>query len=126
MTNVTVRTLKKTYWAKIIAQCTKDRIEKGGTITQWCIEHGISEKSYWYYHKKIGDQLAEELFEQQESPGTEAIPSVSFLPLEPPSQSPAVMHENKAVPRCGSLTVELSENITDTFLERLIRVMAHV
>jgi hypothetical protein len=61
MANVTIRDVKQVYWARVIAQCKRDKIEKGVTVSQWCVDHGIREKSYWYYHKKLGNQLAEEL-----------------------------------------------------------------
>ena len=125
MANVTIRSVKKAYWAKVIAQCRKDRIEKGGTVSKWCVDHGISEKSYWYYHKKIGDQLAEELFEQEHTSNS-IQPAVSFLPIEPPAPEPVVIKDSGVILRCGNVSVEVNEAISDILLERLIRVMANV
>ncbi len=125
MAHVTIRNVKQVYWARVISQCKKDRIEKGGTVTQWCVNHGISEKSYWYYHKKLGDQLAEELFEQEHM-GTSVIPAVSFLPLEPPAAETVAIKDSGVILRCGNISVEVNEAISDTLLERLIKVMANV
>lgn len=48
---------KNAIRANQILQCKKDCSEQGISVTQWCREHGLSEKSYWYYHKKLGDAL---------------------------------------------------------------------
>ncbi|MBR7076208.1 MAG: hypothetical protein IKI32_04705 [Lachnospiraceae bacterium] len=125
MANVTIRDVKQVYWARVIAQCKRDKIEKGVTVSQWCVDHGIREKSYWYYHKKLGNQLAEELFEQEHM-DTSVIPAVSFLPLEPPAAEAVVIKDSGVILRCGSVSVEVKDTISDSLLERLIKVMANV
>ena len=39
-------------------ECNEVRKTRDISVTEFCAEKGVSEKSYWYYHKKIGDQLA--------------------------------------------------------------------
>ena len=51
------RDIRRAKWAAIIAKCKKETKELGITIPKWCEDNGISEKSYWYYHRIISSEL---------------------------------------------------------------------
>lgn len=53
-----IRDVKKIFWANAIARCNKKRADSRITVGKWCIKNNLSIRSYWYYHKKIGDELA--------------------------------------------------------------------
>ena len=59
MNNLIMNSGKRAIRATQILQCKKECADRGITVNQWCQEHGLSEKSYWYYHKKLGDALYE-------------------------------------------------------------------
>ena len=40
---------KNAIRANQIIQCKKECAERKITVKQWCEEHGLKEKSYWYY-----------------------------------------------------------------------------
>ena len=55
---ITATELKRRKWVELIMECNEVRKTRDISVTEFCAEKGVSEKSYWYYHKKIGDQLA--------------------------------------------------------------------
>lgn len=50
------RDIRRAKWASIIAKCKKETKELCITIPKWCEDNGISEKSYWYYHRIISSE----------------------------------------------------------------------
>ena len=62
----------------------KECAERKITVKQWCEEHGLKEKSYWYYHKKLSDALVD--IAQYEGTINQAVPvsgitDVQFMEL---------------------------------------------
>ena len=51
-------TVRRSNWINIIQQC-QDR-PAGTTAKQWLAENGISEKSYYYWHRKIRREVCEQ------------------------------------------------------------------
>lgn len=52
-----VQRVKQQLWLSTIKECKSS----GMTVSAFCSSKGISEKSYWYYHKKLGDVLENNL-----------------------------------------------------------------
>ena len=82
-------------WASIIAEAKSSGIP----LEQWTKEHNIPMSTYWYWHKKV----------------------TSELPDDPASSLPCthvIFHK-------GDLSAEVSEDISDEFLARIVKVMVH-
>lgn len=105
----TIDSMKIQKWLSIFkeAKCS------GVAQPQWAEQHGISKSTYWYWHKKIGDKLAVDLV-QSEPVFTELIP-----PEIGHSSSPAVI-------RKGGFSIEISDDISDHLLKRILKAVSDV
>lgn len=123
MNNMITKSGKRAIRATQILQCKKECDERGITISQWCREHNLSEKSYWYYHKKLGDAL----YEVARTDGiVGTAPQIDTPAFVEVPQFPVTAGSGKASLRIGSMTVEIDESISDSFLQRLMKAGSNV
>jgi phosphorylcholine metabolism protein LicD len=119
---------KNAIRANQIIQCKKECAERKITVKQWCEEHGLKEKSYWYYHKKLSDALVD--IAQYEGTINQAVPvsgitDVQFMEL-PIEQTDNHGGKNTATMTIGRMTVTIDESISDSFLQRIMKAGANV
>jgi hypothetical protein len=81
---ITATELKRRKWVELIMECNEVRKTRDISVTEFCAEKGVSEKSYWYYHKKIGDQLATTISQNMEPVHPN---DISFAPLTSPADN---------------------------------------
>ena len=119
---------KNAIRANQIIQCKKECAERKITVKQWCEEHGLKEKSYWYYHKKLSDALVD--IAQYEGTINQAVPvsgitDVQFMEL-PIEHTDNHGGKNTATMTIGRMTVTIDESISDSFLQRIVKAGANV
>lgn len=119
---------KNAIRANQIIQCKKECAERKITVKQWCEEHGLKEKSYWYYHKKLSDALVD--IAQYEGTINQAVPvsgitDVQFMEL-PIEHTDNHGGKNTATMTIGRMTVTIDESISDSFLQRIMKAGANV
>ena len=123
MNNLMTNSGKRAIRATQILQCKKECDERGITVSQWCREHNLSEKSYWYYHKKLGDAL----YEVARTEGmVNTAPQIDTPTFAEVPQFPGTNSSGKASLRIGSMTIEIDESISDAFLQRLMKAGSNV
>lgn len=107
-TDVSSKDSKLQKWASIIAEAKNSGIP----LEQWTKEHDIPMSTYWYWHKKVTSELPDDAASSQPE----------FAELKPP----AVTSTSSHVTFCkGDLSVEVSEDISDEFLSKIVKVMVH-
>ena len=111
--------VRRSNWINIIRQC-QDR-PAGTTAKQWLVENDISEKSYYYWLRKIRREVCEqEGLQEDTNPSALSfveIPVKTALDTTPVPAVPAAMTP-VAVIRSGRLTLELSNDISESLLCR--------
>ena len=127
----TGRELKRAWWGKALIQSKKDRAESGITVGEWCAQHNVSEKSYWYYHKMFGDELALAVSAQEQPDDLLPIPvpqdKAVFVELQEPIQSVSDKNNSSSVAICkGDIRIEITDSVSDEFLLRIIKAVSHV
>ena len=96
-------------WMDIIRDCRNS----GLTVQQYCDDNNLSRPSYYYWLNKIRKTALES-----------ATPAPTFVELKPPAVS---QPNNSAINICiGDARIELSETISDEFLIRILKAVAHV
>ena len=115
-------TVRRSNWINIIRQC-QDR-PAGTTAKQWFAENDISEKSYYYWLRKIRREVCEQE-ELQEVTNPSAlsfveIPVKTALDIAPVPIVPVAMTP-VAVIRTGRLTLELANDVSEPLLCRLLQ-----
>ena len=110
-------TVRRSNWINIIRQC-QDR-PAGTTAKQWLAENDISEKSYYYWLRKICREVCEQEGLQEVTNSSALsfveIPVKTALDTTPVPTVPAAMTP-VAVIRSGRLTLELSNDISESLL----------
>lgn len=75
-------------WTKIIKECLASGMNK----TAWCREHGISDKSFFYWQRRLREEAYISTVESSSLPAVNAVsvpaePSVDFVELRLSEQS---------------------------------------
>lgn len=102
-------TVRQTMWQDILLQCQNRPC--GMSAKQWMIENDISEKSYYYWQRK----LRKETFETNSS-------DLMELQLHPLLN---VMIHPVAVFKKDFLTIAITNEISDSLLSRILREVSH-
>ena len=119
---ITATELKRRKWVELIMECNEVRKTRDISVTEFCAEKGVSEKSYWYYHKKIGDQLATTISQNMEPVHPN---DISFAPLTRPEDN-VCLPSGQAVIEKNGVRIMIDDNISDELLMRLMKAMSNV
>lgn len=119
--------IRRANWLNIVNQCQAkpDNI----SVKQWLADNGIKEKAYYYWLRKF----RKEAYTQMQVPATVQTAEVSFaeipVPVETkPSSVSAGLCKTiapVAVIKGNDLTIELSNDISDSLLSRLLLEVTH-
>ena len=119
-------TVRMSIWINFIRQF-QDR-PAGTTAKHWLAENDISEKSNYYWLRKIRREVCEqEGLQEVTNPSALSfveIPVKTALDTAPVPAVPAAMTP-VAVIRSGRLTLELSNDISESLLCRLLQEVLH-
>ena len=119
---ITATELKRRKWVELIMECNEVRKTRDISVTEFCTEKGVSEKSYWYYHKKIGDQLATTISQNMEPVHPN---DISFAPLTRPEDN-VCLPSGQAVIEKNGVRIIVDDTISDELLMRLMKAMSNV
>lgn len=116
-------------WKKIIEECYSR--PKGQTIRSWLSEHGISNKSFYYWQRKLRMQAYEEMKQPVALPVMQEPSTVAFAEIPYAAQlqecHPDIQEQFQptAVIRSGSLSIAVSNSVSEELLGRLLQEVHH-
>jgi len=129
----TAREYKRAWWARALIQSKQDRLQTGITVAEWCEKNRVSIKSYWYYHKQLGDELAILAggTELAEPPMPAVIQNTRsgtvFAELAAPVPGPECANMCASAVICrGDIRIEIQDSVSDEFLLRIMKAVSHV
>lgn len=106
-------------WAPIIRECKNSDL----TVRAWCQENRINEKRFYYWQRKVREELID-----MASKDSDALTTPSFAPLiqtkllpEPERHS----FQPDMVLRTNELRLEISNNASPLLLAEVIKVLSH-
>ena len=114
-------------WTKIIEQCNNR--PTGTTAKQWLSDNGISDKSYYYWLRKIRQEAY--ATKEKELPVIHSVqeqqPAITFaeIPLPEQQTSTADTFKADAVIHTRTMVIGISNTISDTLLSHLLEVAHH-
>lgn len=111
--------IRRSNWLEILNRSQQRPVHT--TIKQWCLDNGISEKSYYYWQRKFRQEAAGQVsvtfaeipFAYRDKPSGSA-PTDTVAAVQP-----------TAVFKYKDLTVAVTNEISDTLLSRIIREVTH-
>jgi hypothetical protein len=114
------RQLRYQRWAEEIKSCENRPI--GMSVAQWCRDNNIKEPTYYTHLHKVKECVLDSIpveSEQSLSLMQESKPAFVELPMPQPSNNQPIVTIT-----CGNATLEITENISDEFLARIIRAIS--
>ena len=119
--------VRRTNWLNSVTQCQNR--PAGMSVKKWLAENDIKEKAYYYWLRKF----RKESYNQMQLPATATTTEVAFaeVTMPVPIVGPDTTSVNvpdispTAVIKCNGLTIELSNNISEELLSRLLQEVSH-
>lgn len=124
--------VRSSQWLEIITQC-QNRPE-GTTAKQWMADNGISEKSYYYWLRKLRKQAYSQMKETSTaiSVGNEiSFAEVSITPKQSAdvtafaSESSVEAIRSVAVIKNANISIALTNEISEKLLSRILQEVTH-
>lgn len=110
-------------WKNIIEQCNNR--PKGTTIKQWLTEHEINDKTYYYWLRRVRQDIYSKMNTNVPSVMQESDKeSVTFaeIPLMSQGIPTPDSFQTDAIIRSGDVIVGISNSISDRLLNRILEV----
>ena len=106
-------------WTKIINECLASGMNK----TAWCKEHGISDKTFFYWQRRLREESYISTIESPSLPaikpvGSPATSSVDFVALNLPNQT-SVSFRPDIIIRKDSFALEISNTASAELLSKI-------
>lgn len=115
------------YWKKIIQACGQR--PAGQSAKSWMAENDICEQSYYYWQRRFRKQAYEEMKEKDSAPAGAEKTELTFveIPCRTPAETNTYMVSGKPVAtiRTETLQIDISNEISDALLTRMIREVTH-
>ena len=120
--------VRRANWLNIINQCQERPANV--TVHQWLKDNDIKEKSYYYWLRKF----RKESYDQMKLPVTTKNPAeISFVEIAAPVTSDKTIQTREfssasnatAVVRNGDIILEISNDVSDAVLSRLLKEVVH-
>ena len=113
-------------WKKIVEQCNCR--PEGMTVKQWLKDNGISNKSYYYWLRRIRLEAYAQLAGPAADPTLpQGQPAVAFAEIPVPGRVDCGNEHFKAdaLLRSGSMMIGISNSISDHLLAKLLEAARH-
>lgn len=117
--------VRRANWLNIVTQCQERSADV--SVKQWLADNGIKEKAYYYWLRKF----RKEAYDQMQVPEVARPAEISFAEVSipvatSPEATPCTSYSDPvAVIKCGNLSIEISNDISETILNRLLQEVAH-
>ena len=119
------------YWRNIIKACGQR--PAGQSAKKWMDENGICEQSYYHWQRKFRQQAYDQMKEKEMLPSVTEKAEVSFAEI---TYSPVVGREDipgvsevgrtpAAVIRTSATSIEISNQISESLLSRILREVSN-
>ena len=122
----TTHEIRISNWRSIIEQCQAR--PEGQSAKQWLADNGISEKTYYYWQRRVRQETYALIRQDAVSPAIPALDtkSVTFAEI-PYAAAPDNLQPfaPDVVIRKGQTVLELSNSVSDRILEKIMEVMSH-
>ena len=120
--------VRTAQWAEIVRKCHERPDNQ--TAKEWLAANGINEKQYYYWQRRLRNMAAGTT--NKSLPMSRPTGEVSFIEMPVPRELPVECPQKAmtssgpaAVIRTGKLEIELSNDISDKLLSKILKVAAY-
>lgn len=123
----TTHEVRLANWTALISECQSR--PKGQTIKVWLNEHGVSEKQYYYWQRKVRKQAYDQMASNL-PPAVSGDTGVTFaeIPVHAVKQQvseKASLPQADVLIKSGEMTIAISNSVSDRLLDRILKVAGH-
>ena len=118
----TTHEIRIANWRSIIEQCHAR--PEGQSAKQWLADNGISEKSYYYWQRKVRQESYGLIYADAGHIAKPEPVAFAELPFTGSTDDRQAFSPD-AIMRRGQTVLELSNTISDRLLDRLMEVVSH-
>ncbi|MBD5394520.1 MAG: IS66 family insertion sequence element accessory protein TnpB [Lachnospiraceae bacterium] len=114
--------VRRANWLNIITECQQRPVNV--SVKQWLADNGVKEKAYYYWLRKFRREACEQI----QLPAVTTQAEVSFAEFHVPASAPVnLTSANHAVAaiRANGITLEVSNDISESLLRMLLQEVAH-
>ena len=118
----TTHAVRLQRWTEII----QTQLASGMSKRDWCRENNVPEKQFFYWQRKVRQELYEAQAGKLISGGSINSPALVEVPIIRPQASPATASfMPDAVIAVGNVTVGIKENISEALLMSIGKMIRH-
>ncbi|MBE6107088.1 MAG: hypothetical protein E7192_00420 [Erysipelotrichaceae bacterium] len=121
--------LREQHWMSMIQQCNRESKQECISKKEWLKRNGVNYHLFYRWQQKLRNNIASDVLVSQAQMSVPAVVDSSlpqFTEVVPPKPCPISDNGFKTVLRCKSIIVELSDDISDQLLVKLIKVLSYV
>lgn len=119
--------VRAAYWKKIIQACGQR--PAGQSAKRWMDENGICEQSYYHWQRRFRKEAYEEMKGNASVPAVTEKSEVTFveIPCSVSTEANTHMVSSKLVAtiRTAALQIDISNEISDALLRRILQEVSH-
>lgn len=119
----TTHEVRLANWTALIQECQSR--PKDQTTKQWLEEHGVSDKQYYYWLRKVRKNAFAEMKQELPVSHVKQVPSPAFVEI--PAEN--VLHDADAVPavtiRTKKSTIMISSAVSEAMMVKLVKALSH-
>jgi hypothetical protein len=108
--------MRREKWKQIIQECNNSGMRK----KDWLALNHVQEKAYYRWQKILRVETESEIILSNSTDPVLTQPS--FVQLQPPS---AISEDKPVIIRTDELSIEVTEDISDSFLLRIIKAISN-
>ena len=119
----TTHQVRLAQWTRIIEECNQR--PSGMTAKQWLADNNISDKSYYYWQRRIRNKIA------NATSVTSNDNEITFADITNPSFSNSSEYHYAdgftadAIIKCGNSVIALSNSVSNAMLSKILEVVAY-
>jgi len=111
---------KLSQWAPIISECKGS----GMTVKAWCNENGVNEKRFYYWQKRVREELFSFADQDKSLPAPPTF--APLIKLDTFQSVDCLSFQPDMVIMAGDIRMEISNSTSPTLLAEVMKVLSHV
>ena len=119
----TTHEVRLANWTATIKECQSR--PKGQTTKQWLEEHGISDKQYYYWLRKVRKNAFAEMSQNLPAPKVKQLPAPALVEIPAENVLPEAENIPAVTIRTKKSTITISSAVSEALMVKLVKAVSH-
>ena len=119
----TTHEVRLANWTATIKECQSR--PKGQTTKQWLEEHGISDKQYYYWLRKVRKNAFAEMSQNLPAPKVKQLPAPALVEIPAENVLPEAENMPAVTIRTKKSTITISSAVSEALMVKLVKAVSH-